>query len=145
MDDIKIIYDKDGYFDIDIKNGDIQTDEDIETAVLISLFCDRRANDDEIDVLDKRGWYGDLYSIQQNDKTGSKLWLLKREKLTALTIARIRNYSNEALAHLVEDKRVKDIDVNVEKLATEAVLLTVKVTLFTNEIKQYQYDYSLGY
>jgi len=79
----------------------------LETAVLASLFTWRRADPDDVIPAgddDRQGWWGDSYPFVEGDRWGSKLWLLHREVLTDLTVARARRYAEEALSWLVEDR-----------------------------------------
>nr|EFH7355405.1 hypothetical protein [Escherichia coli] len=50
-------------------------------AVIISLFTWRRAGRDD-DAPQIFGWWGDTWPTVQNDRTGSRLYLLRRSKLT---------------------------------------------------------------
>lgn len=70
---------------------DLQGDDGLMTAVIISLFTDARAHDDDplpderVGVSsDRRGWWGDCLPDAQGEQTlesiGSRLWLLWREK-----------------------------------------------------------------
>ncbi len=79
-------------------------DSGIPTAILISLFSDLRATEDETDELDKRGYWGD-------ERLGSKLWLLDRSKGNSETLTKAKQYSEEALAWLVEDGLLDRIDI----------------------------------
>lgn len=92
-----------------IGQGDLLSGEDLETAILLSLFSDRLArDDDEYDGDDRRGWWGDSgadYPI------GSRLWLLNRQKLTPATAARAETYANEALQWLIDDGVVSSISI----------------------------------
>lgn len=74
--------------------GILTSDNDMHTAVLISLFTDGLARaDDPYEGTDRRGWWGDL----GNEKTiGSRLWLLRREKLT-------RDVATGVLPDITED------------------------------------------
>ena len=92
--------------DIQIDGYDLATDEGLETAVILSLFLDRRAEED--DALpdggdDRRGWWADAWPETEGDRIGSRLWLLSREKQLAAVVQRAREYAEEALAWLVED------------------------------------------
>src|SRR5687767_5037389 len=84
--------------DIQLDGPDLLSGEDLETAIILSLFTDRRAKADDIldDPNDKRGWWGDTYSEIANDKIGSRLWLLSRAKITNTTLNRAREYVSEA-------------------------------------------------
>jgi phage gp46-like protein len=58
--------------------GDVQSGDDLESAVLISLFTDRRAEASDVvpdGSNDRRGWWGDSGSLYL---IGSRLWLLRR-------------------------------------------------------------------
>ncbi len=81
--------------------GELITGYDLQTAILISLFTDRLARaDDDFEDSDRRGWWGDSGEEQQ---LGSRLWLLRREKLTTEVARRAEEYAQEALAWLVDD------------------------------------------
>jgi phage gp46-like protein len=101
--------------------GDLQTGDDLITAVLISLFTDRIANeDDEIPdgTDDPRGWWadaGERYPI------GSRLWLLSREKQTNDTAMRARDYIVESLQWLIDDGVVARFDVDVAWVAPSSL------------------------
>lgn len=92
--------------DIALSGFDLLPENSLRTAVIISLFTDRRAG--KSDVLpggptDKRGWWGDLIADVPQDRIGSYLWLLSREKQTSETAERARGYALEALGWLTED------------------------------------------
>jgi len=92
--------------------SDLAGGSDLETAVLLSLFTDRRASADDVipdGSGDPRGWWGNTGRARP---LGSKLWLLERAKQIEETRLRARDYAAEALAWLV-DVRVAD-DVAVE-------------------------------
>jgi phage gp46-like protein len=82
---------------------------DLETAVLISLFSDARAADDDRlpgSADDKRGWWGGLI--------GSKLWLLTREKTTNDVRLRARDYAREALDWMLQERVADQIEISAE-------------------------------
>lgn len=121
-DDIKIFWDE-GYlegdfaFDEDIQ--DLESDGSLETAVIISLFTDRRANEDDplpdSNNLDRRGWWGDLTSDFENDQIGSRLWLLEREKTMPNVVIRAKQYAEEALQWLIDDGVAMKVEVEAER------------------------------
>jgi phage gp46-like protein len=92
--------------DLALVAGDLEADNGLETALLLSLFTDARASDEELARFgdtDPRGWWGDSESEFQGDVFGSKLWLLAREKQTNETLNRARDYAQQALDWLRED------------------------------------------
>ncbi len=95
-------------FDFVNDNG-IQTEEGLETAVIISLFTNRRATEQELLLAGLKsghlgGWWGDSYPEIDGDVLGSKLWLLERGKREQATLDNAELYASDALAWLLEDK-----------------------------------------
>ena len=95
-------------------NGVLTSGNDLQTAILISLFTDRTALPDDVipdGTTDPRGWWADAgadYPI------GSRLWLLDRSKQTADVLKRAADYINEALQWLIDDGVVVKFDVLTE-------------------------------
>jgi phage gp46-like protein len=103
--------------DLDIAGGDLVSDGSLTTAVVLSLFLDARAkDDDEIPdgSSDRRGWWADAYAGQLPDSFGSRLWLLHREKQLASVLARAKEYAEEALAWLVKDGVAQSVQVTAD-------------------------------
>lgn len=71
-------------------------------AVIISLWSWRRANPDDV-AATPMGWWGDTYPTVDNDRIGSRLWLLSREKITTDTLNRANDYIKEALSWMLDD------------------------------------------
>lgn len=83
-------------------------------AVVISLFTWRRAEpDDNADV--PMGWWGDSFPAVQNDRYGSRLWLLQRSKLTNQLVQTVRVYIRECLQWLIDDGVVSRIDLDIQR------------------------------
>lgn len=104
---------EDGCFDIRLKDGDLERDEGLETAVAISLFTNRRVGDEELPDLatSKEGWWGDTFPEVDLDRIGSRLWTLDREKRVIETLRKAEDYAREALNWLLEDGVASSIEV----------------------------------
>lgn len=138
MADIASAFDSEAFMaDLMMSGGLLQEDGTAETAIIISLFSDRRAEpDDELPVGhdDRRGWWGDAMPLAnadaaEGDRIGSRLWLLKREKQTQETLNRARGYIEEALAWTIADGVFASLDVTVSWVA-DGVLAFVVVGQF---------------
>jgi len=116
--DVKLIPTEDGG-QITIQSGQPVMDDGLETAVIISLFTDRRARDDDElpdpNNPDKRGWWGDLVAEVEDDQIGSRLWLLERSKTTPDVLVKAKEYAEEALDWLISDGIAKRGEVEVER------------------------------
>ena len=118
--------------DLSIATDGVQTsalieEEPLARAIFISLFTWRRAAPDDRHDGERWGWWGDKVSATDQDAIGSRLWLLARQKLTAQTINRARDYATEALAWLVEDKVASRYDVTAERQAIDGLALLVAI------------------
>lgn len=129
MSDVGIIW-KDIGGDIQLNGYDLAADDGLTTAVIISLFTDRRAEDD--DPLpagaDRRGWWADAFPEMPNDKIGSRLWLLYREKQTQSVVNRAREYAEEALQWLIDDGIAKAVIVTAEIVRSGVLGLSIQIT-----------------
>lgn len=107
-------------YDISILNGDLKECDDLDSAVIISLFTWARAAASEVDENAPRfGWFGDKIDADSTDSTGSKLYLLKRKKITNQTIMDAREYIEQALQWMIEDGVATEIKVEVERNASD--------------------------
>jgi len=132
-------------FDVGLTGPDLATDDGLETAVLVSLFTDRRAEPD--DRLpdgsdDLRGWWGDTFSDQPNDRIGSRLWLLCREKQTTAVVERAREYAKEALTWLTADGAAKSVTVEAEIATTGVLALAIEIERPDTSRVSYRYSYA---
>lgn len=93
-------------------------------AVIISLFTWRRANpDDSLPNNQRMGWWGDSFPPVENDRIGSRLWLLSRAKVVPETRARAKEYADEALRWLVEDGVAARAEVSAERYGRDGIAL----------------------
>lgn len=125
--------------DINILSYDVERDPGLETAILISLFTDRRADTEDVlpDVTnDRRGWWGDT----DTDKIGSKFWLLERAKLTPDILAKVNEYAREALQWMKDDGVAKDVIVDAVRTDIQTVILTIQILQPDGQDKFYKYS-----
>jgi phage gp46-like protein len=112
--------------------GAVAGEDGLTTAVLVSLFTDRRASADDVPpdgTGDRRGWVGDVLSTVPGDRAGSRLWLLAREKQTEETRRRAVEYCREALAWLVEDGLAARVDVEAAWTAPASGILGMRIVV----------------
>lgn len=104
---------------ISMSSNDVVTSMSLVTPVIVSLFTDARAADD--DALpdernpDRRGWWGDSTNTALiGDSVGSKLWLLEREKNEGAALIKAKIYIQDALKWMLNEGVAKSIDVVTE-------------------------------
>ncbi|WEJ23012.1 phage GP46 family protein [Pseudomonas sp. SD17-1] len=87
-----------------------------QRAAVISLLTWRRAGaDDRLDDAERFGWWGDSFPSQADDRIGSRLWQLRRRKLTDATLQEAEAFAREALAWMLDDGRVTAVTVTVAR------------------------------
>ena len=141
--------------DCGMEAGDLVAEGSLRTAVILSLFLDRRADDDDIlpnGSYDRRGWWADTvapmtdYGIgggsASGDHIGSRLWLLSREKQLAGVLERARHYAEEALTWLVEDGVATAVQVTATNPRQGWLVLEVTVTL--SDTSEYRETFPLS-
>lgn len=144
MSDIAIRWDT-AAGDLLVEADDLAVDDGLETAVILSLFCDRRAEPgDQLPSAtdDLRGWWGDAVPDVDADRIGSRLWLLSRSTLSEAVVARAEEYAREALAWLLEDKVAEAVDVTAEVVRYGVLGLAVSITRPGKDAVSYRYNYN---
>ena len=131
-----------GVCDFALDNADLAVDEGLESSVLISLFTDSRVDGDEIPEgeTDPRGFWGDVKTQVEGDSTGSKLWLLSREKLTRVTATRAKQYCQESLAWLIEDGIASGVSVATDIVSAKLLAIQIEIEKPSGGVS-YTYDY----
>lgn len=109
----------------------LDTDDGLETAVIISLFTDGLADPDDVlpdNSGHRRGWWGDSFAEIESDRIGSKLWLLSREKQLTVVLQRVRAYARDALHWLIEDGIARAVEVEAEfpRIGVIAIGVTIQ-------------------
>lgn len=143
MGDVAIIWKSMGG-DVSLNGHDLETEDGLSTAVIISLFTDRRAADDDplpAGAPDLRGWWGDAFPDIDGDRIGSRLWLLSREKQTRQVINRAREYVLEALQWLLDDGVAASVVVDAFVVRMGVLGLSVSIDRPGGDRVNYKFEY----
>lgn len=106
-----------------VESSLLAVEQPLVRAVVISLFTWRRSKPDDKTEGIRWGWWGDGLDGLTNDRIGSRLWLLAREKVTLSTINRAREYAEEALQWLLDDGVASRVTVTAERRGLDGVAL----------------------
>lgn len=109
--------------DLELVANDVAVDTGLWSAVLVSLFSDRRVAAAESPDGTLRGWWAE----RATDPFGSRLWTIAREKQLPATRVRIESLAHEALQWLVDDGVAERLEVEAE--FTEAARVEIRVTI----------------
>ena len=131
MADIRLVWNPaSAIADIRIIDGQVETGQDLETAVLISLFTDHVV--DTGDVLpdprdnDPRGWWADTYEAP--DLIGSKLWQVMGRIRNQDTLNFARDTAEKSLQWLIEDGIASAVDVTPSFYGKGGLRLDIQLT-----------------
>ena len=117
--DIRITFDVNEQFvDMILADRDVDRDDGLETAVLITLLTDKHADlGDPLpdDSGYRGGWFGDSLPVVPDYQMGTKLWLLQRAKTVTEIPAIAKEYLLDGFKWMIEDGIVKSVDVTVER------------------------------
>jgi len=102
-----------GYYDIyPNEDGDIATVDNMDTALLMSLLCRKRALKAEIAINTNRsGWVGNLFLSIFNFENGSKLWLSSQSIADTETLNFVVARARNSLQWMITDKICDSINV----------------------------------
>jgi phage gp46-like protein len=116
-----------------LDDGTLDDTQALATAVIVALGTDRLALPDDIlpdpDSTDRAGWWGDLDARELFGgwPIGSRLWLLKRSKITGpedpygATIIRVEQYIREAIQPFIDMRIASSFDVEAWRVGTEQI------------------------
>lgn len=130
----------------------IELESTLATAVVLSLFTDRRAGRDNLLPLhsdDKRGWCGEEFmpvpaAGGEPDAWGSLLWLEWTGKVTPDVLVRSRFAAKEALAWMLRDGVASRVDVAAQWVGPNEDRLAVQPTIWQGGAALPVYDVLWG-
>jgi len=128
-----------GYYDVSIgEDGDVVKTDSFDTALLLSIFCERRADSSEVpEPQRRRGWIGNLFGAVEY---GSKLWLLYQARLTVNNVNRARGYLEQALSWLVDFGYLRRVVVQTRRdLDTGSLIADIQLQRFDDKIDERSY------
>ncbi len=135
MSDIAIVLTDEDNFDLAIENGDFAKDLSLKTNILMSIFSEARASDEQITGRkDKKGWLGDLNSMIP---IGSLLWLQSQSRLDQLTLNNIITETRKALQWLIDKGYASKIFITGDIVPKRGFDINVKLTTSTGKDEDY--------
>lgn len=136
--DIEFCESCNGCFDIQFENGDIKTTDGFESALLMSVLCEKRASSSEVPAPERRrGWWGNEALDFDDYEIGSKLWLLYQSRKTQRALNDAITYVRDSLQWLIDDDFLDDIRVIAEygsRDTTEFMNITVDLVKSQNTV-----------
>lgn len=136
---------REGFWDLEIEDGEFLETSTLETALLFSLFTDARANDDQERLpLKRRGWLGSQQLHFDYEDQGSKLWFFDQTRISEQNLSEMSSYTNQALAWILKEGRADSISVSARKVAAlnSASKVVIDVKLLGDKPLQRDFSFS---
>lgn len=111
--DVVLTLNDEDIYDINFdSDGDFETDAFFDTALLMTIFCEQRASEQEMPVpQQRRGWIGN--ESTPGFEIGSKVWLFEQARLNRTTMNGIKTALTNGLSWLGDINSVVSYDVEV--------------------------------
>jgi phage gp46-like protein len=129
----------------------VELEDTLQTAVILSLFSDRRATVDDklpMNETDRRGWVGDEFTFRdfdaRPDPWGSRLWICYGGKVSADLLEKARFAAEESLDWLVRDGIASRVDVAAQWVGDRLDRLAVRPTIYKPDQVRPVYDVLWG-
>lgn len=126
-----------GYWDLDIENGDFAKTNSLDTALYMSVFCEKRANQLSEPTL-RRGHFTNQFSRVSGYEIGSLFWLYTSQaKNTMANLTLLENAVNEGLRWLIDDAIISKTNIKATKLNTQINLEIELINKLQSNSKYY--------
>lgn len=118
-----------GYFDIEIEDGDFANEPGFDTSIWVSLFTDARADISQVlKPENRRGWLGNLVSEVDGRQLGGYLWLIEQRRLNQETLNEVIDYARKSLDYMLLDGFCSNIEVSGNIVPRSGIRLNIKIT-----------------
>lgn len=128
-------------FDIAIDGSGLAIDDGLRTAVIVSLFTDARVDANEVTPgTDRRGYWADRHTYTTDHITGSRLWLLAGEKQLDEVLNRAREYAQNALQWLIDDRIARAVTVTAEIVRDGVLGIGIEIARTDHPVTRYRFE-----
>lgn len=125
-------------YDLVVNENDFQKVDGLQTAILVSLFTDKRAPASSVlDPARRRGWVGNILTAQSGRELGSLLWLYEQSRLTIDIRNAVIAETRAALNWLIEDGIALSVKVNLLDEAETGISLLIDIVSPNGDVRNY--------
>ena len=121
--------------DLVIEGDDLKLEQGLETAVIISLFSDKRVSRQLLPegASGQRGWWGDVLSDIESDEIGSHFWIINRETVSYEVLNRLEEFVFRALEWMIDGGLAERIEVTSTRRDLEIIDISVSISRLETE------------
>mgnify|MGYP006270099255 CR=1 FL=1 len=135
MQDIKLNQDK-GYWDINFSNGDFELTDTIETALFMSVLCEKQAKQSQVaNPLLRRGHFSNEFYTKE---LGSFLWYYTyQHKVDNIVLQNAKKTISDSLQWLINEGFVNSVDIAVSKVNENTIQIEIELKGETSNPQYY--------
>jgi len=134
------------------EDGTLDDTQELATGVIVALGTDALARIDDVmpdpDSTDRAGWWGDLDAKEIWDgwPIGSRLWLLRRSKITGpgfwggATKVLVEQYIREALQPFIDRRIASQMEVQVARSKMDRIDALITLYRGRNPVVELRYQ-----
>lgn len=142
--DLNLVQDENGTFDLEIVGADFGGVNGMETAVDVTIFTDSRADSSQVpEPTSRRGYIGDILTSREDRSLGSVMWLYNQSRLTPDDLNGMRNDLKLAFNWVIKDNIARSVSVEVIKTGIRRIKVTVFITTLSGLQQKYTRLWSL--
>lgn len=148
MSDLRLTRTESGDWDLQFDGQDLVVGDDLETAIIVSLFTWARRLADDPDPTpggDPMGWWADETLEGGTDFLGSKWWLAERSKITPDLFLQVTQWGKQALAWVLEDGVSERVEILPSRSPLQADRVDVLVRIHRPGETPTEYKYRLNW
>ena len=148
MSDLRLARTTEWDYDLQFTGEDLVIGDDLETAVIVSLFTWARRAEDDPDPTpggDAMGWWADETLEDGTDFLGSKWWLTTGSKITPDLFMQVAQWGQQALAWLLEDRVADRVEILPERSTIQPDRVDVLVRILQPAGASVEYSYRLNW
>ena len=138
--DVLLTQDENQIFDFEWDdNGDFLMTEGLETAIQMSVLCEKRADESEVTRPEfRRGDWSNELNLVVDYEVGSKLWLLDQARTIEEAINTGINAIEDGLQWMIDDLLIKDVEAS-GVLTERGIIFSVSIIKEDNSVDTYYY------
>jgi phage gp46-like protein len=113
MTDLKLV-DNSEYYDLSLNDdGSLAVTDGLNSSLIVSFFTDARAEETEVsNPFYRRGWWGNLFTQDDQPEYGSKIWLIDQAIMSDDTVNDAISYVQQAYDWLLSQNYADQVNVN---------------------------------
>jgi len=138
MQDVLIKSDSNGIYDIQIDGSNFASSEGFETVIPTSYFSDSRASTVQVQkAKDRRGWVGNILSVDIDRELGGLLWTLDQARITEDTLNFVKSFAQDSLQWLLDDGIARGVQITVEREGVKEIRIFTNIIAIDNTVLRY--------